>query len=82
MKLAMMPELDFGKMALQAGMNSDVDAPDDVTMCFQGVPEEKEEKINSAPRPDSKLFSCQSCHEIFDFTPIEALKHKRMCKKD
>ena len=79
MKLAMMSDLDFDKNALQAALDSQVAAVDDV---FHVAAEEMEEKIKAVPRPDSKLFSCELCQQTFDFTPIEALKHKRMCKRD
>lgn len=72
----MMPDLEFDKTANQMALTLKNEYMDDPT----GVQvQKKEEKILDAPHSDSKLFSCKTCHQIFDFSPIEALKHRNMC---
>lgn len=77
-----MSDLEFDDISLKSGLIVPDDAVDDVTTFPSIAGGEKEEKKKVGSHPASKLFSCKICHQIFDLTPIEALKHKNMCKSE
>jgi hypothetical protein len=74
-----MSDLEFEKMALLCDDSAEI-ILDSFPTNFPRPFDEHKKQIKTNNGENSKLFSCKVCLQIFDFTSIEALKHKKNCR--